>query len=133
MLFLQHRHLLSQSSSFEPFLDGDQQIVEVRWLLNELKRPSLHGFHRRLELAVRGNDHDRHFAIDFAEAREKGESVRIRQPQIEKHQCRTRVLDETKRRLPGGRSLHRVTRRRQVLAEPGAGELVVIHDCYQLT
>jgi hypothetical protein len=128
LLFLEAGHPLSQAPRLESLLDGDQEIVEVRRLLQEIVGARLHRLDRRLDLAIRRYHDDHEITVQLAKLLEQLQAVGVRQSKVQQHERGRRLLHQPERSRSSGRRVHRVSGTLEVFGQPLAGELVIVND-----
>ena len=79
--------------------DHEDGLLERERLLDEVERAELDRLHRRLDVAVAGDHHDRRIDATLAQARQRCQSVHARQPDVEHDDVVGRAHDAVEARL----------------------------------
>ena len=69
--------------------DDQHGLLERQRLLDEVERAQLDRAHRRLDVAVAGDHHDRRVDLPLAQPRQRGQAVHAGQPDVEHDRRRT--------------------------------------------
>src|SRR5512143_219865 len=86
--------LLAQTGLFEPMLDNQRKVVQLRRLLDEIVSAHLRGLHRRLDCAVARNHDNRHVRPHLLEPSERLDAVHIWHGDVKQSERRLRLMKQ---------------------------------------
>ena len=93
----QRLDLGAQAGRFQSVLDGDRELVEIKWLADEVVSAELEGGLYVVQLRVSGDHDDRARVVVFLDLFEDVDTAGVRQTHVQQHEVGALVMRYAKR------------------------------------